>query len=148
MAVSELLRGVGGALAGLLTVVILAFSLAETRELLGNRERGIQWVAPRSHSAAFAPLWQPILLSGLAVAFCGYTMGVRLTSRRAVQFAAVGMAVGLLVVLALPSPLPEKYGTAGRNTLLFVLVVGVFLGGCLGTLVEGRWNRRPRGRWD
>jgi hypothetical protein len=148
MAFSELLRGVAAALAGVLAVVILAFSLSETRELLGKRERGIQWVAPRSHSAHFAPLWQPILVSGLAVAFCGYTMGVRLTSRRAVQFAAAGMAVGLLAVLVLPSPLPDKYGNAGRNTLLFILVVGVFIGGCVGTLIEERWNRRPRSRWE
>jgi hypothetical protein len=75
-------------------------------------------------------------------------MGVRVTSRRALQFSAVGMAVGLAIMVVLPSPLEEKYGQAGRNTLLLLNVVGVFLGGCVGALIEEQWYRRPRGRWD
>jgi hypothetical protein len=148
MAVSELLRGLGGAAAGTVAVVILALSLAETREVLGKTERGIDWVAPRSNSVRFAPLWQPILVAALPAAFCGYVMGVRLTSKRALQFAGCGVLAALLFVLLLPSPLPERYGRAGRNTLLFVYLVAVFFGGCTGALLAERWNRRARGRWD
>ena len=83
MAVSELLRGIGGALAGFLAVTLLALSLAETRELGAFRLRGINWVAPRSHAVHFAPVWHPVFLCGLPTVICGYLMGTRLTSRRA-----------------------------------------------------------------
>jgi hypothetical protein len=148
MAVSELLRGVGGALAGFLAVLVLALALAETREIGALRQRGINWVAPRSHLVQFAPIWHPVIACGLPAALIGYLMGTRLTSARAIRFAAVGMAAGLVVMMVIPGSLEDRYGRAGRNTSLFLLVVGAFLGGCIGAVVAERWHRRPRGRWD
>jgi hypothetical protein len=148
MAVGELLRGIGGALAGLLAIAVLALALADRREGRGYPERGIHWVVPRSYRAQFMPVWQPILVCGAPAAVCGFLMGTRLTSMRSLRFAAVGMALGVLVAIAVPSPLDDNYGRAGRNTQLFIAVAAIFMGGCLGTFVEERRSRGPRRRWE
>jgi len=148
VAVSELLRGLGGALAGLLAITLLALALAERREGRGYPERGINWVVPRSYRAQFMPVWQPILVCGMPTAVSGFLMGARLTSMRSLRYAAVGMALGLLVVIAVPSPLDDNYGRAGRNTQLFIAASALFMGGCLATFVEERRHRSTPRSWD
>jgi hypothetical protein len=148
MAVSELLRGIGGALAGLVAISLLALSLAERREGRGYPDRGVYWVVPRSYRAQFMPVWQPILVCGAPAAVCGFLMGTRLISQRSLRYAAIGMALGLLVAVVVPSPLDDNYGRAGRNTQLFIAVAAIFMGGCLGTFAEERRSRGPRGRWE
>ena len=142
MEVSELLRGLGGALIGLLATLLLLLCFVETREHLGKTERGVAWMSLRSHVPKFDPLWKPLAYYGLFGIVTGYIMGVRLTSQRAARYLLYGAAGGIVLLLLLPTPLPEKYGRAGQNTVRILTLFGGFLGGACGVLYAERSSRK------
>lgn len=138
MPVSELLRGLGGALTGLLAALILLLSLAETRERFGRTEHGIAWVARKTNSERFESIWMPLVFFGLPTTVLGYATGVRLTTRRRVQYAMAGALLGLAFAWLIPSRLPEKYGRAGENTILMLGLVAAFIGALVGAMIAER----------
>ena len=142
MAVSELLRGLAGALVAFLSLLILLLCLVETRERFGELERGVAWMGVRSRTAHFDPVWKPLLFYGSLVVIVGYLIGVRLTGLRAVRCTMVGMLAALAIWLVIPSPLPEKFGRAGQNTVYMLTVLIAFVGAVSGALYAERTNRQ------
>jgi hypothetical protein len=142
MAVSELLRGLAGALVGALALLILLLCLVETRERFGQPVRGVAWMSMKGRTAQFDPVWKPTLFYGFFFAITGYMAGVRLTDRRAVRCTIVGALIAVAIWMVVPSPLPEKFGRAGQNTVYILSLFATFLGGAFGALYAERTNRQ------
>ncbi len=144
MPVRDLIRGLAGALVGLLATLALLLYLSETRERFGKTERVVAWSGLKSRIGWTDPLWWPMLHYGTLNTAFGGIIGARLTSRRKGRCALVGALVGVAFFLLTPSPLPEKLGRAGENTVWLITLMGAFLGGCAGILYAERTGRRYR----
>jgi hypothetical protein len=144
MPVRELLRGLAGALVGLLATLVLLSCLVETRERFGKTERVVAWSGLKSRTTRVSPLWEPLLHYGVFNTIVGYVIGVRLTTKRNFRYAVVGSLIAVTCFLLIPSPLPDEFGRAGENTVWILTLFGAFLGAAGGTLYAERTSRRYR----
>ena len=135
MPVRDLVIGLAGAAAALLATLVMALCLAETREQFGQTQWGVWWMPGKSWSKHFSPVWQPVLFHGAINAVFGYMLAGKLTSRRSALMALAGALSALVLALLIGSPLENKYGHAGRNTVwfcdLFFAVAGAYAGAAL-----------------
>jgi hypothetical protein len=151
MVVSEQLRGLAGVAVAFLATWLLLLSMAETRERFGTVEHGVAWMPLKTFTERFDRVRTPLLFYGTINAVLGYVIGVRLVTKRTATFVAAGAAIGVLLAWLIPSPLPEKYGRAGENTIRLLELLAAFLGGCAGALIAEKTSRyddeeRPRKR--
>ena len=107
MPVVELLRGLAGAIDGLLLTLLLLLLLSETRERFGHLQTGVYYTSLKGRVAWFDPVWVPLISYGTINAILGYVLAVRLTTRRAAVFALAGAGVALVATLLMSSPLPK-----------------------------------------
>ena len=148
MPLSGFVRGLIGAIGGLVATSILLLSLAETRTLYSKTQWGVHLVA-LSHwqrYATFYSVWSAILLWGAIHGILGYTLGCQLHSRRHATFALVTATLAVAIALLNDRRLVAQFGHAGVNTVWLQAIFAALAGGCLGAWVAERWARRTRRR--
>lgn len=144
MPVSELLRGLAGALGALLATLILTLCLAETRQRFGQTEWGVWWQPGKSWGRQFSPVWHPVLVQGAINMVVSYLLAGKLTTRRSVRFALMGAALAFVVAWLMGSPLPRLYGKAGQNTVWYCLLFFAFAGAYAGAAIAGKTPARRK----
>src|SRR5439155_19511671 len=100
----------------------------------------------KSWGRHFSPVWHPVLVHGAINMVVGYLLAGKITTRRGAVFALTGAAAAVALALLLGSPLPELYGTAGRNTVWFCTLFFALAGAYAGAAVEAKTPRARAAR--
>src|SRR5262245_10345455 len=134
-------RGLLGALCGLVAAFILLLCLAETREQFGRSEWGMYW-ASRARVVNFGVLMPLLILAAPAIPL-GYFIADRARSWLGFGWALTGAVVVCTIVSLLPTVNPVNHERADYNSRWMIGLTAALLGGAIGA---GAWDRHHRRR--
>jgi hypothetical protein len=135
-------RGLCGALAGLIAAIVLVLCLAETRERFGRTEWGMYWTA-RGRIIRFGIFWPLVYLAAPAIPL-GYFIADRARSWMGACWALIGAVVVCGITWLLPTLNPVNDERVNYNTNWMIGLTAALLGGALGAGVWDRYHRRRR----